>query len=262
MSVRSTSIGWILMSDTVADPKGKKRRAETSTAKGAPPTKKAAISGPTTTAPKAVSVVKKDGKAVMKDAKSDSSFFSKPKPTKKEMPSFKKNPPPSAPLVKKEPEISVAQPSSFNPFEDILKSYGSNASAGSSVSTPPPVSASVTPSTSGATVAGSATPTGFTKKGRPKQSVKWAADDKLEQVKLIERAVYDDDLASVSTFRSHLRMYCTLIRRDVATLHRARIQHITSATLTETKGRRYTPIYSTSKSSGQSHNVSRLVLIP
>ena len=83
MSVRSTSIGWILMSDTVADPKGKKRRAETSTAKGAPPTKKAAISGPTMTAPKAVSVVKKDGKAVMKDAKSDSSFFSKPKPTKR-----------------------------------------------------------------------------------------------------------------------------------------------------------------------------------
>ena len=95
-------------------------------AKGAPPVKKAAVPSNSSTTPKAVAV-KKEAKPVVKDAKSDSSFFSKPKPMKKEMPSFKKIPPAAAAPVKKEPDPNVAQPSSFNPFEEVLKSLTSGA---------------------------------------------------------------------------------------------------------------------------------------
>ena len=249
------------MQSLIVDAKGKKRRAETPTAKGAPPVKKAAVPSSAATTPKAVPV-KKDSKQVVKDAKSDSSFFSKPKPTKKEMPSFKKIPPAAMPLVKKEPDVNIAQPSSFNPFEDILKSYGSSAGASGSTSTPPP-GPIAGPSTAGPSNAGPSTAgtPGFTKKGKPKRSVTWAADDKLEQIKLIDRAVYDDDPASVSPFRSYQHMYCMLIRRHSAALHRAcKPWGITSATLTETRVQHCTPTYSTSKSNGQSHSVSARAL--
>ncbi|KAH9942986.1 uncharacterized protein BXZ73DRAFT_87435 [Epithele typhae] len=146
------------------DTKSKKRRAELAVPKGAPPVKKAAVVGSATATTPKVVAAKKDSKSVVKDAKSDSSFFSKPKPVKKEMPSFKKNPP-TATAVKKEADANMAQPSSFNPFEDILKTYASNAGTGST-STPPPAGALQT----------------------PKKSVRWAADDKLERVKFIERA--------------------------------------------------------------------------
>ena len=240
-------------SRVVATDKSKKRRAEGATAKGAPPAKKAAVPGATTMAPKAVSV-KKESKAVVKDAKSDSSFFSKPKPTKKEMPSFKKNvPPPTAP-VKKEPDLNIAQPSSFNPFEEVLKSYGST---GASATPPPSVpSATAGPSTPITATAG---PSGLTKKGKPRRSVTWAPEGQLEQIRLIERAVYDDDPAIVSHFRSSRRMYCMLIRRlERHCTHRARIRRITSATLTATRERRCTHRRrcSTNRSSGRSHNVS------
>ena len=211
----------------------------------------------TTATPRAIPV-KKETKPVVKDAKSDSSFFSKPKPTKKEMPSFKKNLPAAAAAVKKEAaDPGIAQPSSFNPFEEVLKSYGSTTGAGpstaASTSTPPPGATgglSATPSTS---VSGSA---GLNKMGKPRKSVTWAPDGKLEQIKLIERAVYDDDPATVSLFRSYQSMYCVLIRGRTATLHRARIRRITSATSTEMRVRRCTHTCSTNKSSGQSHNVS------
>ncbi len=207
--------------------------------------------------PKAVPV-KKEAKPVVKDAKSDSSFFSKPKPTKKEMPSFKKNPPAPAPPVKKEAaDPGIAQPSSFNPFEELLKSYGPSATASTSTPPPgpPPPGPSTAPSTSNASLSTSGS-TGLNKMGKPKKSVMWAPDGKLEQVKWIERAVYDDDPATVSLSRSYHSMYCVLIRGRMATLHRARIRHITSATSTETRVRRCTPTCSTNRSSGQSHIVS------
>ncbi|KAM5540562.1 hypothetical protein V8D89_005593 [Ganoderma adspersum] len=190
--------------------KTKKRRAEGAPAKGAPPAKKAAVPGATATTPKAAAV-KKEAKAVVKDAKSDSSFFSKPKPTKKEMPSFKKNVPPSTASVKKEPDPNVAQPSSFNPFEEVLKSF---ASTGASA-TPPP---SVPPPTAGPStvVTVAAGPSGLTKKGKPRRSVTWAPEGKLEQIRLIERAVYDDDPAIGSHPAHNIR---DLDRDEGAALH-------------------------------------------
>ena len=134
--------------------------------------------------------------------------------------------------------------------------------ASKSTSTPPPGPVAG-PSTAGPSNAGphtAGTP-GFTKKGKPKRSVTWAADDKLEQVKLIERAVYDDDPASVSLFRSYRHMYCMLIRRHAATLHKVRTRRITSAILTETRVRRYTPTCSTNRSNGRSHNVSTQCIV-
>ncbi|TFK88370.1 hypothetical protein K466DRAFT_585597 [Polyporus arcularius HHB13444] len=199
------------------DTKGKKRRAESATAKGAPPAKKAAVPSASSTMPKAVPV-KKETKPVVKDAKSDSSFFSKPKPTKKEMPSFKKNPPAPAPPVKKEAaDPGIAQPSSFNPFEELLKSYGPSATA--STSTPPPgpplPGPSTGPSTSNASLSTSGA-TGLNKMGKPKKSVMWAPDGKLEQVKWIERAVYDDDPATGSHPAHNIR---DLDRDEGAALH-------------------------------------------
>ncbi|KAI1785323.1 hypothetical protein LXA43DRAFT_1077037 [Ganoderma leucocontextum] len=190
--------------------KSKKRRAEGATAKGAPPAKKAALPGATATTPKAAPV-KKEAKAVVKDAKSDSSFFSKPKPTKKEMPSFKKNAPAPVVPVKKEPDPNIAQPSSFNPFEEVLKSYGSTgASATPPPSVPPPTTG---PSTAVITTAG---PSGLTKKGKPRRSVTWAPEGQLEQIRLIERAVYDDDPAIGSHPTHNIR---DLDRDEGAALH-------------------------------------------
>lgn len=81
--------------------------------------------------------VKKEVKTVVrevKDAKSDTSFFSAPKP-KPKLPSFKKAPPAA---VKKEPDSNVAQPSSINPFEEALKSMAKSRKDSPATSTPPP----------------------------------------------------------------------------------------------------------------------------
>ncbi|KAI0706944.1 hypothetical protein C8T65DRAFT_221484 [Cerioporus squamosus] len=198
------------------DAKGKKRRAESATAKGAPPAKKAAVSSASTTTPRAVPV-KKETKPVVKDAKSDSSFFSKPKPTKKEMPSFKKNPPaPAAPVKKEAADPGIAQPSSFNPFEELLKSIGPSATASTSTPPPgPPAGPSAAPSTSNASLSTSGS-SGLNKMGKPKKSVMWAPDGKLEQVKWIERAVYDDDPATGSHPTHNIR---DLDRDEGAALH-------------------------------------------
>lgn len=201
------------------DPKGKKRRVEGASTKGAPPAKKAAIPSTSSFTPKAVAV-KKETKPVVKDAKSDSSFFSKPKPTKKEMPSFKKNPPAAVAPVKKEPDPNVAQPSSFNPFEEVLKSYGSASGASSttaSTSTPPPGLAAISAAIGLSANASPAlfAPSGLNKAGKPKKSVTWAPEGRLEQIKLIERAIYDDDPTSVSSLCSYHRIYSVLIIRSI-----------------------------------------------
>jgi protein phosphatase 1 regulatory subunit 10 len=102
------------------DTKSKKRKLnEAATpSKTAPPAKKMAVASSATSRP---TVVKKEPKPVVtsvKDAKSDSSFFSAPKP-KPKLPSFKKAP---APAVKREPVTNIAQPSSIDPFQEALKS--------------------------------------------------------------------------------------------------------------------------------------------
>ncbi|KAI0766177.1 hypothetical protein BD413DRAFT_572014 [Trametes elegans] len=184
------------------DARGKKRRADSAQPKSAPPGKKAAVPAAGSSTPKAVAV-KKEAKPVVKDAKSDSSFFSKPKPTKKEMPSFKKNTPASAAAtaaaaaaaaagsaslpLKKEADPNVAQPSSVDAFQEILRAMGSGG-AGPSNATPPPTNGAP----SAARSAGSPMPASVLGKRR-KKSVTWAPDGQLEQVKFIERAVYDDD---------------------------------------------------------------------
>ncbi|KIL67411.1 hypothetical protein M378DRAFT_159842 [Amanita muscaria Koide BX008] len=165
------------------DPKTKKRKpTEPPSAKSVPPTKKAAVSATASSKPV---VVKKEVKPVtpaVKDAKLDTSFFSAPKP-KPKLPSFKKAPPAPMP-VKKEPDPNVAQPSSIDPFQEALKFMAKSRKEPPAVSTPPPnsvPSASNTP------------PPGITKNGKKKKTVTWAPEGKLESVRLIEKAVYDDD---------------------------------------------------------------------
>ncbi|TFY60615.1 hypothetical protein EVJ58_g5042 [Rhodofomes roseus] len=179
--------------DVDDDPKGKKRKAEAASTKAAPASKKAAISTSTTSS-KPVAV-KKEAKPVVKevkDAKSDSSFFSAPKP-KPRLPSFKKAPPP--PIVKKELDPNVAQPSSFNPFEEALKSMAKSRKDSPATATPPPAPVSA-PLTTAAT--------SLTASGKPKKRVTWAPEGELERIKLIERAIYDDDPSDVSFIFSGL----------------------------------------------------------
>ncbi|KAG1753275.1 hypothetical protein EDB19DRAFT_1668370 [Suillus lakei] len=158
------------------DSKLKKRKpVEQPSAKAPPPAKKAAVA-PTASASKPM-VVKKESRPniAVKDARSDSSFFSAPKP-KAKLPSFKKAPAP----VKREPDLNVAQPSSIDPFQEALKSMGKGRRDSPATPTPPPASMSITPPlmTSGRT---------------KRKSVTWAPDGQLESIRLIERAVYDDD---------------------------------------------------------------------
>ncbi|KAI9572421.1 hypothetical protein HD554DRAFT_2185406 [Boletus coccyginus] len=164
-------------SNPTEDVKLKKRKLnEPPAAKAPPPAKKAAI---TPAASSSKVIAKKEAKPVslpVKDSRSDSSFFSAPKP-KPKLPTFKK----AAVNVKKEPDTNVAQPSSIDPFQEALKSMGKGRRASPAVSTPPPVPAASTPP------AGNAT--GKTKR----KSVSWAPEGQLESIRLIERAVYDDD---------------------------------------------------------------------
>lgn len=158
------------------DSKFKKRKpVEQPSAKAPPPAKKAAVA-PTASASKPMAVKRETRPIIaVKDARSDSSFFSAPKP-KAKLPSFKKAPAP----VKREPDLNVAQPSSIDPFQEALKSMGKGRRDSPVTSTPPPASMSITPPlmTSGRT---------------KRKSVTWAPDGQLESIRLIERAVYDDD---------------------------------------------------------------------
>jgi protein phosphatase 1 regulatory subunit 10 len=166
--------------------------------------KKLAVAAPTTTSSKPT--VKKEVKPVvtaLKDAKSDSSFFSAPKP-KPKLPSFKKAP---AATVKTEPDPNVAQPSSIDPFQEALKSMAKARKDSPAVSTPPPTTTNTPPIAAG-----------LTKLGKKKKSVAWAPEGQLELVRLIERAVYDDDPVDVSFFSLLRSLYCTLILRISLTL--------------------------------------------
>lgn len=173
--------------EEIEDSRSKKRKEAPTKVSGlsAPPTKKPAVGS---VKPLASSATKK--KEVVKpvvqpaqEVKTDSSFFST---TKKKLPSFTKKPPAPPPAtVKKETETTnIAQPSSIDPFQEALRSMGklrkeSPVPTPSSSATPPQV--------------GTASLTGLTKSGKKKKTVSWASPDKLESIKLIEKAIYDDD---------------------------------------------------------------------
>ncbi|KAI0699812.1 hypothetical protein BC835DRAFT_1405015 [Cytidiella melzeri] len=157
-----------------SDGKSKKRKAEEppTGSKGVPAAKKVPVPAAATTAVKVSTAKKPPLKTTGKETpKADSSFFSAPK-QKPKLPDFKK-----APIsTKKEPDLNVAQPSSYDPFAEIVKTLRSRKDS-PVVSTPPP----------GQTI--------VSKKQGKKKSVKWAPDGQLELIKIIERAVYDDDPA-------------------------------------------------------------------
>jgi len=175
------------------DSKLKKRKLNDPLSKP-PPLKKSAVGTASSTKPV---IVKKETKPpvvpTVKDAKADSSFFSAPKP-KAKLPSFKKAP---APVQVKKEDANVAQPSAIDPFQDILKSMTKRKES-PAVSTPPGS-------------AGTPPQTGVTKNGKKRKSVTWAPDSQLESVRLIEKAIYDDDPVDVSTLLYLCFLYCTLM---------------------------------------------------
>lgn len=174
------------------DSKLKKRKLNDPLSKP-PPLKKSAVGTASSTKPV---VVKKESKPsvvpTVKDAKADSSFFSAPKP-KAKLPSFKKAP---APVQVKKEDVNVAQPSAIDPFQDILKSMTKRKES-PAVSTPPGS-------------AGTPPQTGVTKNGKKRKSVTWAPDSQLESIRLIEKAIYDDDPVDVSILYLCF-LYCTLM---------------------------------------------------
>ena len=77
-------------------------------------------------------------------------------------------------------------PGGYDAFQETLKSIAlkkERKDSPASVPTPPPTTAS----TDGGTP-------GLTKNGKKRKSVTWAPEGLLESVKLIERAIYDDDV--------------------------------------------------------------------
>ncbi|KAH9483014.1 hypothetical protein JR316_0005114 [Psilocybe cubensis] len=152
-------------------------------------------------------------------AKADSSFFSAPK-QKAKLPSFKKAPP-----VKKEDSgmgvmgqstVSATASSSYDAFQEALKSMNRRKDS-PAVSTPPSAtgSGSGTGPNAGEGGSGGGQP-GLGKNGKRKKTVTWANDDQLESIKLIERAVYDDDPVDGTHFAHSLR---DLDRGEGAALH-------------------------------------------
>ncbi|KJA21705.1 hypothetical protein HYPSUDRAFT_41852 [Hypholoma sublateritium FD-334 SS-4] len=197
------------------DSKTKKRKPESAPGpkgSGAQPLKKAAVGTAGSVRPLAVKREPVAGKippaasgaaaAAAKDAaKADSSFFSAPKPKPKKLPSFNKKPPAPA------SGAGVAQASPLNAFEEALKSMKSRNSP--AAPTPPP--------TGGAgSAAGAGGASGSGRGLRRKKSVTWAPDDRLESVRFIEKAVYDDDPVDGTHVAHSLR---DLDRGEGAALH-------------------------------------------
>lgn len=184
---------WCDLLSTDAKAKKRKTTEPTQSKATGPPAKKQATGAsagpkpaPTLAAAVSATPVKKEKKPTVaatpavKDAKSDSSFFSAPKP-KPKLPTFKKAPALASSTT------NFAQPSAIDPFQEALTAMKARkASPVTVVPTPPPSTTVVS------------TP-GLTKSGKKKKSVAWRPDGEsavpgmLTQVKLIERAVYDDD---------------------------------------------------------------------
>ena len=188
------------------DPKAKKRKLnDLSTTKSTQPTKKAAVATPPSSAKPTVKKEVKTVVTAVKDAKSDSSFFSAPKP-KPKLPNFKKAPAPPAAPVKTERDPHIAQPSAFDPFQEALKSMG-KARRGSPATVAPSNAANSLPTASVAV-----------QSSKKKKSVSWAPEGKLELIRLIERAIYDDDPVDVSYFPPQLLRFVVLYINSVLCL--------------------------------------------
>ncbi|KZT38930.1 hypothetical protein SISSUDRAFT_1046253 [Sistotremastrum suecicum HHB10207 ss-3] len=163
------------------EPPSKKRKADSSSAKNAPPTKKLALSSSAGVKPP---LTKREPKVVVtavKDVKSDSSFFTEKK-AKPKLPSFKKTAPGSSGSAPSKETENVAQPSSIDPFQEALKSMGKRISSPKVEVPTPPASAPPLTNTSN-----------LGKNGKPKKRVSFRPDDKIEQIRYIEKAIYDDD---------------------------------------------------------------------
>ena len=230
------------------DAKQKKRKLPDVPSKVGPPAKKSAVSVASSSRPSVI--VKKEAKssgatataaATVKESKSDSSFFSAPK-QKPKLPSFKKAPIGTTALVAtKEPPANVAQPSSTDAFQEALKDMRARKPSPSAPSTSNVLTSSVL---------------GGSKPLKKKKSVTWAPDEQLELVKLIERAVYDDDPVDVSlTFLSIIVHYINYVPPML--IHRVRHTQCTMyVNWIEVKAPPCTPTCSKSFSIGPSHNVS------
>ena len=190
-------------------------------------------------------VVKKETKpvAAVKDAKADFSFFSAPKP-KARLPSFKKA---AFPAQLKKDDPNVALPSSFDPFQEALKSMKARKDS-PALSTPPAASASTPPQIS------------LGKNGKKKKCVTWATDEQLVSIRLIERAIYDDDPVDVSTVSFYRCVYnITSKTFSLLTLFyfRVRIYFLTtSAISTRKKALHYISVSSKRPLIGQNLTVS------
>jgi hypothetical protein len=201
-------------------------------------------------------VVKKEGRpstvgataATMKESKSDSSFFSAPK-QKPKLPSFKKAPGGTTPptIIKKELAANVAQPSSTDAFQEALKDMARARR---------PSPAAPAPSTSSNAEAVLSAASANTKLLKKKKSVTWAPDGQLELVKLIERAVYDDDPVDVSLlFLLIIVQYINYV--SLVLIYRVRHTHCTMyVNWKEGREPLCMPTYSRSFLIGLSHNVS------
>ena len=233
------------------DAKQKKRKLPDIPSKVGPPAKKSAVSVASSSRPSVI--VKKEGKlstttavtvaATVKESKSDSSFFSAPK-QKPRLPSFKKAPiGTTVPGATKEPPANVAQPSSTDAFQEALKDMRARKPSPSA------------PSTSNNNAFTSSVLAGA-KPLKKKKSVTWAPDGQLELVKLIERAVYDDDPVDVSLiFLSIIVHYINYVPPML--IHRVRHTQCTMyVNWIEVKAPPCTPTCSKSFSIGPSHNVS------
>lgn len=182
------------------DPKSKKRKLSEPPRALPPPLKKVATGSarPIGVKKEPVATSKATAPAV-KDAKSDSSFFSAPKP-KPKLPSFKKAPPAPAAGVsgKKEDGTNVAQPSAIDPFQEALKSMKTRKGSplATVVSTPSPHGSNT--GSAGPEAGPSSAAPGYTRLGKRKKTVTWAPDGKLESIRLIERAIYGDENSDVS----------------------------------------------------------------
>lgn len=168
----------------------KKRKLENPpTAKAAPPAKKPAVAPASANKP-ATTVVKKVVTAAVKDSKADSSFFSsKPKP---KLPSFRKTATTAA-VKAEESDGAIAQPSSIDPFAEAVKALHKSGSP--AIAAAEAAAAAIANSLRESTPSSSsATPVSLGKNGKPKKRVSFASDDKLTLVKIIEPAVYDDDV--------------------------------------------------------------------
>ena len=151
-------------------------------------------------------VVKKETRSAppVKDAKADSSFFSAPK-AKAKLPTFKKAA--AVNLIKKEDTTAnlannISQPSNFDPFQEALKFMKVTKRDSPAVSTPPPSADGADTQHTSMTL-------------KKKKSVTWAPDGKLESIKLIERAVYDDDPTEVRNLSFLVGIVVLLIHKFV-----------------------------------------------